>query len=126
MRKYAPKGIAPANINQLNESGKNKEIMDFNDLESLVEQDFSSIPAQVLETKTAQYWDAIPEEILDLLEEAAETYSVVAPTLPNRLQNTAKKEMEFFLSLYKEKVKHSPTNHKPQPSQKVLQVLSRP
>jgi hypothetical protein len=79
--------------------------MEFRDLEAVAEQDLSLMPAWELEARTSQYQDAIPEEILDLLEEAVETYDILAPALPPRLQNTARKEIDFLISLYENKIK---------------------
>ena len=97
--------------------------MDFKELEAVAEQDFGSI-AEVPAERTSQYQDAIPEEILDLLEEAVETYDIVKPTLSQRLQNIAKKEIEFLVSLYRDKIHTSQPRHKLQPPQKILQLLS--
>ena len=98
--------------------------MDFKDLEAVAEQDFGLMLAEVPAERTSQYQDAIPEEVLDLLEEAVETYDIVEPTLPQRLRKIARKEIEFLISLYHDKIKHAQSLHNPQPSQKILRLLS--
>ena len=45
---------------------------------------------EVLASRQEQYQDVTPAQILDLLEEAEQTYAIVAPTLPSCLQNSAK------------------------------------
>lgn len=97
--------------------------MDFRELEAVAEQDFG-LMVEVPAERTSQYQDAIPEEILDLLEEAVETYDIVKPTLSQRLRKIAKKEIEFLISLYRDKIKNSQSRHKLQPPQKLLQLLS--
>ncbi len=97
---------------------------DSKDLKALAYQELNLPLAEALKAKTQQYQDVIPEEVLDLLEEAVETYIVLEPTLPNQLRRSARKEIEFFLTLYKEKLKkyfHIPN---PQPPQKILRLLS--
>jgi len=97
--------------------------MDFRELEAVADQDFGLI-LEVPAERTSQYQDAIPEEILDLLEEAVETYDIVRPTLSQRLRKIAKKEIEFLISLYRDKIKNSQSQHKLQPPQKIIQLLS--
>jgi hypothetical protein len=99
-------------------------VMDFRDLKTLSEQDVSFDPDEVLAERTPQYQDAIPEEILDLLEEAAETYVSLAPTLPQRLQQVAKKEIEFLISLYYNKIRDSLKIENPQPPQNIAELLA--
>ncbi len=98
--------------------------MDFKDLEAFVEQDFCLPLAEIPAERTSQYQDAIPEEILDLLEEAVETYDIVKPTLSQRLRNIAKKEIEFLISLYRDKIKDSQAWHNPHPPQKIQRLLT--
>lgn len=98
--------------------------MDFRELEVFAEQDFGLMVAEVPAERTSQYQDAIPEEILDLLEEAVETYDIVKPTLSQRLRSIARKEIEFLISLYRDKVKDSQPLKNPQPPQKILRLLS--
>lgn len=98
--------------------------IDFKDLQACAEQDFGQMLADVPAERTSQYQDAIPEEVLDLLEEAVETYDIVEPTLPQRLRKIARKEIDFLISLYHEKTKHSQSLHNPQQSQKIRQLLS--
>jgi hypothetical protein len=98
--------------------------VDSKDLKALAHQELDLPLAEALEAKTQQYQDVVPEEVLDLLEEAVETYVVLEPTLPNQLRRNARKEIEFFLTLYKEKIKkyfHIPN---PQPPKKILRLLS--
>lgn len=98
--------------------------MDFNDLEFFAEQDFSLTLVEIPAERTFQYQDAIPEEVLELLEEAVETYDIVEPTLPQRLRKIARKEIDFLISLYHDKIKQAPSLQNPQTSQKILQLLS--
>lgn len=98
--------------------------MDFKDLEAFAEQDFSQMVADVPAERTFQYQDAVPEEVLDLLEEAVETYDIVEPTLPQRLRKIARKEIDFLIALYHEKIKHSPCLQTSQQPQKIRQLLS--
>lgn len=98
--------------------------MDFKDLEVFAEQDFSLTLVEIPAERTSQYQDAIPEEVLELLEEAVETYDIVEPTLPQRLRKIARKEIDFLISLYRDKIKQAPSLQNPQTSQKILQLLS--
>lgn len=93
------------------------------DFKPLAYQEFELPLAEALAEKTQQYQDVIPEEVLDLLEEAVETYVVLEPTLPNNLRRNAKKEIEFFLTLYKEKIKKYFHIQNPQPPKKILRLL---
>lgn len=98
--------------------------MELRDLEAVAEQDLSLMPARELEARTSQYQDAIPEEILDLLEEAVETYDILAPALPPRLQNTARTEINFLISLYQNKVKDVQSIHHSKQYPQIPQLLS--
>lgn len=98
--------------------------MDFKDLEIFAEQDFGVMLSEIPAERTSQYQDAIPEEVLDLLEEAVETYDIVEPTLPQRLRKIARKEIDFLISLYHDKIKHAPSLQNPQTPPKILQRLS--
>jgi hypothetical protein len=97
--------------------------VDFSDLKKLSEQDIGLPLSQVLENRASQYQDVTPEAILPLLEQAAQTYAVVAPTLPHRLRSIAQKEIEFFLSLYQEKIRKYRPGQNPQPPQNILQLI---
>ena|SRR4028119_1799716 len=99
-------------------------IVDFGDLKALVEADLDSTLSESLAARIPQYQDVIPEEILDLLEEAAETYTTLAATLPHHLRKTAREEIEFLISLYEDKIRDSLHIKNPQPPQKILQILS--
>lgn len=98
---------------------------DFRDLEALAKLASDLTGTDVLTERAPQYQDAIPEEILDLLEEAAETYVVLAPTLPCRLQKSARKEIEFFIQLYQDKIRKFLGIENPQPPQKITQLLAQ-
>jgi hypothetical protein len=98
--------------------------MDFKDLEVFAEQDFGLIVGEIPAERTSQYQDAIPAEVLDLLEEAVETYDIVEPTLPQRLRKIARKEIDFLISLYQDKIKHASSLQNPQTPQKILKLLS--
>ncbi|HAA31814.1 MAG TPA: hypothetical protein DCE56_34095 [Cyanobacteria bacterium UBA8553] len=77
--------------------------VEFRELKALAEQNTDLPLSETLESKRQQYMDVIPEEILELLEEALETYALLAPSLPSALQDIAVKEIEFFMSLYQDK-----------------------
>jgi hypothetical protein len=95
--------------------------IEFKDLKALAEEDFRLAISEVLAARTRQYQDVNPEEIFDLLEEAAETYAFVAPTLSPHQRNSSRQEIEFFLSLYLDSLKNSFRPQKPQLPQKLLQ-----
>jgi hypothetical protein len=97
---------------------------DFPELEALAEQDLDLTLAEVLTVRARQYRDVIPEEILDLLEEAVEIYEILAPTLSRHLRNSAQKEINFFIWLYQEQVRKFRPKENPQPPQKILQLLA--
>ena len=67
--------------------------------------------------------EALALQNLDLLEEAAQTYVIVAPTLPSCLQNRARKEISFFLELYLDSLTRTTQN--PQPPENML-ILKLP
>lgn len=93
------------------------------DFNPLAHQEFELPLTEALAEKTHQYHDVIPEEVLDLLEEAVETYVVLEPTLPSTLRRSARKEIEFFLTLYKEKIKKYFHVQNPQPPKKIRRLL---
>ncbi len=97
--------------------------VDFRDLEALAFQNLDLPLFEVLASRKKQYQDATPEEILDLLEEAAQTYAIVAPTLPSCLQNSAKKEIAFFLELYFDNLINSRTTQNPQLPENMLILM---
>ena len=94
--------------------------VDFRYLEALAFQNLDLPLFKVLASRQEQYQDVTPEEILDLLEEAAQTYAIVAPTLPCCLQNSARKEIGFFLELYLDSLINSRTRQNPQPRENML------
>ncbi len=94
--------------------------VNFRDLEALAFQSLDLPLFEVLASRQEQYRDVTPAQILDLLEEAAQTYAIVAPTLPSYLKNSAKKEIAFFLELYLDSLIDSRTTQNPQPPEKVL------
>lgn len=98
--------------------------VNFKDLKALTHQQLDLTLSESLAAKTLQYQDVIPEEVLDLLEEAVETYVIVAPTLPSRLRSSARKEIDFFIRLYQDKIRSSFHVQNPQPPQKILQLLA--
>jgi hypothetical protein len=59
--------------------------------------DFNS--QAVLTSQTPQYEGVPLNEIFDLLESAVETYTAIAPTLPQCLRESAEEEIDFFYSL---------------------------
>ncbi len=97
-----------------------KMTVDFRDLEALAFQNLDLPLFEVLASRQEQYQDVTPAQILDLLEEAAQTYAIVAPTLPSCLQNSARKEIAFFLELYLDSAIDSRTTQNPQPPENML------
>lgn len=87
--------------------------VDFRELEALALQNLDLPLFKVLASRQEQYQDVTPAEILDLLEEAAQSYAIVAPTLPSCLQNSAKKEIAFFLELYLDSLTRNTQNSQP-------------
>ena len=63
----------------------------------------------VLAERELQYQDATPEEILDLLAEAVDSYTFLATALSPQLIQNAREEIKFFLSVYGESVLRSPS-----------------
>jgi hypothetical protein len=102
-----------------------KITVNFRDLEALAFQSLELPLFEVLASRQEQYQDVTPTQILNLLEEAAQTYAIVAPTLPSCLQNSAKKEIGFFLELYLDRLINSRTTQNPQPPKNML-ILNLP
>jgi hypothetical protein len=100
-----------------------KMTVDFRELEALAFQNLDLPLFTVLASRQEQYQDVTPAEILDLLEEAAQSYAIVDPTLPSCLQNSARKEIAFFLELYLDSLTRTTQN--PQPSENML-ILKLP
>lgn len=96
--------------------------MEFRELKALAEQNPDWTLSETLESKRQQYMDVIPEEILELLEEALETYAMLAPSLSPTLQDIAVQEIEFFMSLYQDKSRDSLQVQNLQPLQKILEM----
>ena len=82
--------------------------VEFKDLEALAKADFNSPLSEVLAERVIQYQNASPEEILDFLEEAVETYAASAPKLSLPLIDIIQKEIEFFISVYENSLKRFP------------------
>jgi hypothetical protein len=76
----------------------------FNTLELIAAQTFEFDAKEVLNLQTYQYEDISLSEIFDLLEGAVETYNAIAPTLSNRLRESAEQEIEFFYSLIQKRL----------------------
>ncbi|MBD1924778.1 hypothetical protein H6F74_00540 [Trichocoleus sp. FACHB-90] len=72
----------------------------FKDLEALAQQEIELMPTLALALRSRQYQDAPLEEIFDLLESVTESFAAIAHTLPIQMQYSARKEIEFFVSLY--------------------------
>ncbi|WP_193982736.1 hypothetical protein [[Phormidium] sp. LEGE 05292] len=64
---------------------------------------------RVLAERELQYQDANPEEILDLLAEAVDSYTFVAAALSQQLRQIAREEMKFLLSVYEASVIKAPS-----------------
>jgi hypothetical protein len=102
-----------------------KMTVDVRELEALALQNLDLPLFSVLASRQEQYQDVTPAEILDLLEEAGQSYAIVAPTLPSCLQNRARKEISFFLELYLDSLINSRTTQNPQPPENML-ILKLP
>lgn len=63
----------------------------------------------VLAERELQYQDATPEEILDLLAEAVDSYTFLAAELSPQLKHIAREEIKFLLSVYQESVLKAPS-----------------
>ena len=98
--------------------------VNFRDLEALAFKSLDLPLFNVLASRQKQYQDVTPAQILDLLEEATQTYVIVAPTLPSCLKNSAKKEIAFFLELYLDTLTNSPTRQNPQLAETMLIAAS--
>ncbi|MFB2918830.1 MULTISPECIES: hypothetical protein [Aerosakkonema] len=96
----------------------------FTDLEILAQHGLDLKPIEVLAKQVLQYQDATPQEILELLEEVAHSYAVLAPTLSPNLRYSARKEIEFFAFLYQDSLKKLTNPHKVRESQESVQSLS--
>lgn len=73
---------------------------DFSDLELLAQQDIDFAAAEALAKEAPHYQNVPLEELADLLEGRVEAYTLLLPTLPARLRQSAKKEIEFFATLF--------------------------
>jgi hypothetical protein len=76
----------------------------FNTLELAATQPLNFDAKQVLLSQTSQYENVPLNEIFDLLESAVETYNAIAPTLSQRLRESAEQEIEFFYSLIQQRI----------------------
>lgn len=94
--------------------------VNFRHVEALAFQNPELPLFEVLASRQEQYQGVTPAEILDFLEEAAQAYAFVAPTLPSCLQNSARKEIAFFLELYLESLVDSRTTQNPPPPENML------
>ena len=73
-------------------------VMTFEESEQWL-QSVDFVPIRNFETRTHQLQDATLEEVLDLLAEAVETYTILAPTLSTDLLEQACNELEFLTNL---------------------------
>ena len=64
---------------------------------------------RVLAELELQYQDATPEEILDLLAEAVDSYTFLAAALSPQLRQIAREEIKFLLSVYEGSVLKAPS-----------------
>lgn len=80
--------------------------------------------SRVLTLRALQYQNVAPEDILDLLEESTEVYTILAPTLSCYLRNLAREEIEFFFQLYQNCLKNSFPQQTPQLPEELLLQLS--
>ncbi len=98
--------------------------VDFTNLEILAQTELEWTLGEIFATQALEYQNATPEEILNRLAEVAENYTILAPTLPQNLEYSARKEIEFFLSLYQDKRNKLSYFQKPQYSQESVRSLS--
>ena len=97
----------------------------FTELEALVQPELDINPVEVMAARTRQYQDATPEEIFDFLQAVAEPYALLEPKLSPKLRHSAKKEIEFFLSLYQDSLVRTSYFQKAQQSQDSVKFLSQ-
>jgi hypothetical protein len=76
----------------------------FKPLELLTAQHLEFDPKEVLASQAPQYEDVSLNELFDLLEAAIETYTVLSPSLSQRLRESAEQEIEFFYRLTQERL----------------------
>ena len=77
-----------------------------NDLEHLASEKLEFSPAAALASRRQQFQPASLEEILDLLEEAAEVYKALQSSLSLDLRQSAEQEIAFYISLVQERYSH--------------------
>ena len=78
--------------------------INFNTLELVAAQPLKFFPQEALTFQASQYEGVSLNEIFDLLEGAVETYTAIAPALPNCLRESAEQEIEFFYSLIQKRL----------------------
>jgi hypothetical protein len=71
----------------------------FEPLELLAAQPIAFDRQAFFASQTPQYEDVPLNEIFELLESAVESYTALAPSLSQRLRESAEQEIEFFYSL---------------------------
>lgn len=81
--------------------------------------------SRILTSRALHYQNVAPEDILDLLEESTEVYTILSPTLSCYLRNLAREEIEFFFQLYQNCLKNSFSQQTPQLPEELLQQLSQ-
>ena len=62
-----------------------------------------------LAERELEYQDANPEEILDLLAEAVDSYTFLATQLSPQLRLSAREEIKFLLSVYEARAIEAPS-----------------
>jgi len=64
---------------------------------------------RTLAERELEYQDASPEEILDLLAEAVDSYTFLGTKLLPQLRQIAREEIKFFLSVYEARAIEAPS-----------------
>ena len=79
-------------------------------LERLLPDSFDWMPSRNLKQRAAHLEDVTLDEVIHLLEEAVEVYTVLAPTLPTYLLERACDELEFLTQLCRRLTRPTPAN----------------
>ena len=76
---------------------------EFNNLECLAKEELKVLSTALSASQRQQFQTAPLEEILDLLDEAAEVYKALHTSLPEALRLSAEQEIRFYTSLVRER-----------------------
>jgi hypothetical protein len=72
---------------------------EFQELEALAQENFDWARSTTFPAQVEQFRDATLEEVVDLLDEAIEVHTRLAPTLPTHLLQSACQEVEFLTTV---------------------------